>query len=327
MGRGMEITYLEAIRQALDEELARDKDVFLLGEDIGNYGGAFRVTEGFYEKYGRWRIIDTPLSESGFTGAAIGAALMGMRPVVEMQFADFISCAFDQIVNVAAKNNYRWGGKTPLVIRAPFGGNVHGGAFHSQCPEGWFFNVPGLKMVAPSNPYDAKGLLKSAIRDNDPVIYFEHKFLYRRIKGEVPDDDYVVPIGKVNVVREGTDISIITYGAMTHVAIEASKVLEDDGISAEIVDLRTLLPLDKEGIYQSVKKTSKVIVLYETPKTGGIGAEVAALIAEDMFEYLDSPIVRIAAPDTPVPFSPPLEEFYLPNAEDVVKAAKRLAAY
>lgn len=323
----MEITYLEAISQALDEELTRDSNVFLLGEDIGIYGGAFRVTEGFYEKFGRWRIIDTPLSESGFTGAAIGAALMGMRPVVEMQFADFISCAFDQIVNVAAKNYYRWGGRTPLVIRAPFGGNVHGGAFHSQCPEGWFFNVPGLKIVAPSNPYDAKGLLKAAIRDDDPVIYFEHKYLYRRIKGDVPEEEYVVPLGKVKVVREGKDISIITYSAMVHVALEASRILADEGISIEIVDLRTLLPLDKNGIYESVKKTSKVIVLYESPKTGGIGAEVSALIAEDMFEFLDSPIVRIAAPDVPVPFSPPLEEFYQPKVDDVLKAARRLAAY
>lgn len=323
----MEITYLEAIRQALDEELTRTPDVFLLGEDIGNYGGAFRVTEGFFEKYGKWRILDTPLSESGFTGAAIGAALMGMRPVVEMQFADFISCAFDQIVNVAAKNYYRWGGKTPMVIRAPFGGNVHGGAFHSQCPEGWFFNVPGLKIVAPSNPYDAKGLLKSAIRDDDPVIYFEHKFLYRRIKGEVPEGDYTVPLGRVNISRAGRDISVITYGAMTHIALEASKILEDEGISIEVVDLRTLLPLDKNGIYESVKKTSKVIVLYESPKTGGVGAEVSALISEDMFEYLDAPVIRIAAPDTPVPFSPPMEEFYMPKVDDVLKAARRLAEY
>src|SRR3972149_4725658 len=261
----MEVTYLEAIKQALDEEMTRDNNVFILGEDVGYYGGAFRVTEGFYEKYGQWRVIDTPLSESGFTGAAIGAALMGMRPVVEMQFADFISCAFDQIVSVAAKNFYRWGGKTPIVIRAPFGGNIHGAAYHSQCPEGWFFNVPGLKIVAPSNPYDAKGLLKASIRDDDPVIYFEHKYLYRRIKDTIP---------------------------------------EGEGISLEIIDLRTLLPVDKKGIYESVKKTSKVIILYEAPRTGGVGAEVAALISEEVFEYLDAPVVRISAPDTPVPYSP-----------------------
>ncbi len=322
-----EITYLEAIKQALDEEMTRDKNVFILGEDVGYYGGAFRVTEGFYEKYGQWRVIDTPLSESGFTGAAIGAALMGMRPVVEMQFADFISCAFDQIVSVAAKNNYRWGGKTPMVIRAPFGGFVHGGAFHSACPETWFFNVPGLKMVAPSDPYDAKGLLKASIRDDDPVIYFEHKFLYRRIKGEVPEGDYVVPLGKAKVVREGDDISVITYSAMVHTALEAAQTLQGEGISLEVVDLRTLLPLDKEGIYASVKKTNRVIILYETPRTGGVGAEVAALISEEMFEHLDGPILRVSAPDTPVPYSPPFEEFYLPKAEDVIQAARKLAAY
>ena len=322
-----EITYLEAISQALDEEMTRDRNVFLLGEDIGYYGGAFRVTEGFFEKYGQWRVIDTPLSESGFTGAAIGAALMGMRPVVEMQFADFISCAFDQIVNVAAKNFYRWGGKTPIVIRAPFGDSVHGGAFHSQCPEGFFLNVPGLKMVAPSNPYDAKGLLKASIRDDDPVIYFEHKFLYRRIKGNIPDEDYVVPIGKAKVVKEGGDISVITYSAMVHIALEAAQILEGEGISLEVVDLRTLLPLDKEGIYGSVKKTSKVIVLYEASRTGGVGAEVAALISEDIFGYLDAPIIRISAPDVPIPYSPPMEEFYMPKADDVVRAARRLAAY
>lgn len=322
-----EVTYLEAIKQALDEEMTRDSNVFLLGEDIGYYGGAFRVTEGLYEKYGRWRVIDTPLSESGFTGAAIGAALMGMRPVVEMQFADFISCAFDQIVTVAAKNHYRWGAKTPIVIRAPFGGNIHGGPFHSQCPEPWFMNVPGLKMVAPSDPYDAKGLLKAAIRDDDPVLYFEHKYLYRRIRGNIPEDDYIVPIGKSKIVKEGKDISIITYAAMVYVALEAAKTLVSEGIDVEILDLRTLLPLDREGIHKSVKKTNRVIILYETPKTGGVGSEVAALIGEEVFEYLDAPIVRIGAKDTPVPYSPPLEEYYLPRMEDVVRAAQKLMAY
>ena len=323
----MEITYLDAIKQALDEEMTRDRNVFLMGEDIGYYGGAFRATEGLYEKYGQWRVIDTPLSESGFTGAAIGAALMGMRPVVEMQFADFISCAFDQIVSVAAKNFYGGGGKTPIVIRAPFGGNIHGAAYHSQCPEGWFFNVPGLKIVAPSNPYDAKGLLKASIRDDDPVIYFEHKYLYRRIKDTIPEDDYIVPIGKSKVIKEGEDISVITYSAMVHIAIEAAQILEAEGIRLEIVDLRTLLPVDKKGIYESVKKTSKVIILYEAPRTGGVGAEVAALISEEVFDYLDAPVVRISAPDTPVPYSPPLEEFYIPKVDDIVKAARRLAAY
>jgi len=322
-----EITYVEAIHQALCEEMERDDSVFMLGEDIGKYGGAFRVTEGMQEKFGELRVLDTPLSESGFTGAAIGASLVGMRPVVEMQFADFISCAFDQIVNVAAKNYYRWGGKTPIVIRAPYGGNIHGGAFHSQCPEGWFFHTPGLKLVAPAFPSDAKGLLKAAIRDDDPVIFFEHKFLYRRIKEEVPEDDFVVPIGNARVVHEGSDISLITYGAMVHTALDASKKLEESGISLEIVDLRTLMPLDKETIFNSVKKTNKVIVLYEATRSGGVGAEVAALISEEVFGYLDGPILRVSSLDTPVPYSPPMEEYYLPQVEDVVEAAEKLAAY
>ena len=326
-GPGTEVTYLEAISQALDEEMERDSRVFLLGEDIGIYGGAFRITEGFLQKYGEWRVLDTPLAESGFVGAAIGAAMMGLRPVVEMQFADFISCAFDQITEVAAKNHYRWGAPVPMVIRAPFGGGVHGGPFHSECPEGWFFHSPGLKLVAPSTPYDAKGLLKAAIRDPNPVIYFEHKFLYRRIKARLPKDDFVVPIGQADIKRRGNDISVITYGAMVHVALEAAEVLSRDGIDLEVIDLRTLIPLDKDSIYESVRKTSKAILLHEDNKTGGIGAEIAALLAEDCFDCLDGPVVRIAAPDTPVPFSPPLEEFFLPKTWDVVAAAKKLAAY
>ena len=322
-----EVTYLEAISQALDEEMTRDERVFLLGEDIGFYGGAFKITEGFLDKYGEWRILDTPLAESGFVGAAIGAAMMGLRPVVEMQFADFISCAFDQITEVAAKNYYRWGAAVPMVIRAPFGGGVHGGPFHSECPEGWFFHSPGLKLVAPSTPYDAKGLLKAAIRDPNPVIYFEHKFLYRRIKAILPEDDFIVPIGKADVKRPGNDISVITYGAMVHLALEAAQMLAKDGIDLEVVDLRTLAPLDKEAIYESVRKTSKAIVLHEDNKTGGVGAEVAALLAEECFDSLDGPIMRIAAPDTPVPFSTPLEEFFLPKTADVVAAARTLAAY
>jgi 2-oxoisovalerate dehydrogenase E1 component beta subunit len=267
------------------------------------------------------------LAESGFVGAAIGAAMMGLRPVVEMQFADFISCAFDQITEVAAKNYYRWGAAVPMVIRAPFGGGVHGGPFHSECPEGWFFHSPGLKLVAPSTPYDAKGLLKAAIRDPNPVIYFEHKFLYRRIKATLPEDDFIVPIGKADVKRPGNDISVITYGAMVHLALEAAQMLAKEGIDLEVVDLRTLAPLDKEAIYESVRKTSKAIVLHEDNKTGGVGAEVAALLAEECFDSLDGPIMRIAAPDTPVPFSTPLEEFFLPKTADVVAAARTLAAY
>ncbi|MCP9442011.1 MAG: alpha-ketoacid dehydrogenase subunit beta [Nitrospira sp.] len=322
-----EVTYLEAISQALDEEMTRDERVFLMGEDIGVYGGAFKITEGFLDKYGEWRVLDTPLSESGFVGAAIGAAMMGLRPVVEMQFADFISCAFDQITEVAATNHYRWGAPVPMVIRAPFGGGVHGGPFHSECPEGWFFHSPGLKLVAPSTPYDAKGLLKAAIRDPNPVIYFEHKFLYRRIKGVLPREDYIVPIGKADIKRPGTDLSVITYGAMVHLALEAAQQLATEGIEMEVVDLRSLMPLDKDTIYSSVRKTGKAIMVHEDNKTGGIGAELAALLAEDCFDSLDGPILRIAAPDTPVPFSAPLEEFFLPKTSDIVAAARKLAAY
>lgn len=322
-----EVTYVDAISQALDEEMSRDERVFLMGEDIGAYGGAFKVTEGFLKKYGEWRVLDTPISESGIVGAAIGAAMMGLRPVVEMQFADFISCAFDQITEVAAKNHYRWGAAVPLVIRAPFGGGVHGGPFHSECPEGWFFHSPGLKIVAPSTPYDAKGLLKAAIRDPNPVLYFEHKFLYRRIKAVLPQEDYIVPLGKAEVKRTGRDVSLITYGAMVHLALEAAELLGKEGIDLEVVDLRTLIPLDKETIYASVRKTSKVILLHEDNKTGGIGAEISALLAEDCFDSLDGPILRIAPPDTPVPFSTPLEEFFLPKVSDIVAGAKKLAAY
>jgi 2-oxoisovalerate dehydrogenase E1 component beta subunit len=322
-----EVTYLEAISQALDEEMSRDERVFLMGEDIGAYGGAFKITEGFLQKYGDRRVLDTPLAESGMVGAAIGAAMMGLRPVVEMQFADFISCAFDQIIEVAAKNHYRWNAPVPMVIRAPFGGGVHGGPFHSECPEGWFFHSPGLKLVAPSTPYDAKGLLKAAIRDPNPVIYFEHKFLYRRIKAVLPTEDYIVPIGKAEVKRIGSTISVMTYGAMVHLALEAATVLEKEDINLEVVDLRTLIPLDKETIYESVRKTSKAIMLHEDNKTGGIGAEIAALLAEDCFDSLDGPVLRVAAPDTPVPFSTPMEEFFLPKVSDVVAAARTLAAY
>ena len=322
-----EVTYLEAISQALDEEMAKDPRVFLMGEDIATYGGAFKITEGFLEKYGEWRVLDTPLAESGFVGAAIGAAMMGLRPVVEMQFADFISCAFDQITEVAAKNHYRWNAPVPLVIRAPFGGGVHGGPFHSECPEGWFFHSPGLKLVAPSTPYDAKGLLKAAIRDPNPVIYFEHKFLYRRLNAVLPEEDYIVPIGKADVKRAGSDISVITYGAMVHLALEAATALEKEGIDLEVLDLRTLIPLDKEAVFESIRKTSKAIVLHEDTKTGGIGAEIAALLAEECFDSLDGPILRVTAPDTPVPFSTPLEEFFLPKVSDLMGAARKLAAY
>ncbi len=321
-------TYIDAIREGIWEEMERDESVFILGEDVGIYGGAFKVTKGMLERFGDKRVIDTPISESAIVGAAIGASLVGMRPVAEMQFIDFISCAFDQIVNFAAKCRYRWGAGVPIVVRGPCGGGVHGGPFHSQNVEAYFFNVPGLKMVAPATAYDAKGLIKAAIRDPDPVLYFEHKFLYRRIKEELPGDDFVVPIGKAQLRREGEDLSIITYGAMVWTALDAAKQLEqEDGLSVEVLDLRTILPLDEEAILATARKTSKVIVLHEATLTGGPGGEIVARIAEKAFEDLDGPIVRIASADTPVPYSPPLEEAFLPQVSDVVARARELAAY
>ena len=322
-----DITYIEAIHQALWEEMERDERVFLIGEDIGHYGGAFKITLGFLERFGADRVIDTPIAESAIVGTATGAALMGLRPVVEMQFADFIACGFDQVVNMAAKFHYRTGSSVPLVIRCPSGGGVHGGPFHSQNPEAWFIHVPGLKVVAPSTPYDAKGLLKAAIRDPDPVLYFEHKFLYRRIKGKVPDEDFIVPIGKAEVKREGTDVSVISYGAMAHQAFEAANRLSGKGISVEILDLRTLLPLDRDAILATARKTGKVVIVHEATRTGGLGGEVAAIIAESAFDRLDGPILRVTAPDTPVPFTTTLEEAFLPNAERIATAIERLAAY
>jgi 2-oxoisovalerate dehydrogenase E1 component beta subunit len=321
------LTYLEAIRQGIWEEMERDPSVFLLGEDIGILGGAFKVTAGMLGKFGAERVIDTPISESAIVGAAIGAALMGMRPVAEMQFMDFIACGFDQIVNMAAKMHYRWGPAVPIVIRGPSGAGVHGGPYHSQSNEMWFVHTPGLKVVLPATAYDAKGLIKSAIRDDNPVIFYEHKFLYRRIKEEVPESDYVVPLGKAAVRREGNDVAVITYGAMVWTALEAAEQLEKEGISLEVVDLRTLLPYDEEAVLGSVRKCNKVILLHEDTRTGGMAGELAALIGERAFEFLDGPIVRITAPDTPVPYSPPLEEYYLPNARKVIEAARKLAKY
>jgi 2-oxoisovalerate dehydrogenase E1 component beta subunit len=321
------LTYLDAIRLAMLEEMQRDDRVFVLGEDVGAYGGAFRVTAGFLEAFGEGRVIDTPISESAIVGAAIGAALMGMRPIAEMQFIDFISLAFDQIVNYAAKSRFRWGAGVPIVVRGPCGGGVHGGPYHSQNPESYFMNVPGLKIVAPATPTDAKGLMTAAIRDPDPVLYLEHKFLYRRIKEEVPDGEIVVPIGKARLARAGSDVSIVTYAAMLHVALEAAETAAQNGIDVEVLDLRTLLPLDREAILSTAAKTGKVIVLHEATKTGGPGGEIAALIAEEAFESLDAPVVRLAPPDTPVPYSPPLEDFFLPNAERVGKAVRALYDY
>lgn len=323
----MPTTYLEAIREGLWEEMERDPNVFVLGEDIGVYGGAFKVTAGFIEHFGEKRVVDTPISEAAIVGTAIGASLMGLRPVAEMQFADFISCGFDQIVNFAAKCRYRWGAAVPIVIRAPSGGGIHGGPFHSQNPEMWFVKTPGLKVVAPATAYDAKGLIKASIRDNDPVIFFEHKGLYRRIKEDLPPEEYTVPIGKAKVVREGRDLTIVTYGAMVWVALEAAEKLAEEGASVEVVDLRTLLPLDRETVCESVKKTSKVLLLHEDTRTAGLAGELAISITESVFEYLDGPVVRVTAPDTPVPFSPPLEEAFLPNVDKVLDKARWLYRY
>jgi len=323
----MSTTYLEAIREGLWEEMERDPNVFCIGEDIGEYGGAFKVTAGLLERFGARRVVDTPISEAAIVGASIGAGLMGLRPVAEMQFADFISCGFDQIVNFAAKCRYRWNAGVPIVIRSPSGGGIHGGPFHSQNPEMWFVRTPGLKVVCPATAYDAKGLIKSAIRDNDPVLFFEHKALYRKIKEDLPSEEYTVPIGKAKVVRQGRDLSIITYGAMVWTALEAAETLAAEGCSVEVVDLRTLVPLDRETVCASVRKTSKALLLHEDTRTGGMAGELAATIAENVFEYLDGPIVRVTAPDTPVPYSPPLEEAFLPNAEKVVEKARWLYRY
>jgi pyruvate/2-oxoglutarate/acetoin dehydrogenase E1 component len=321
-------TYLQAISDGLRDEMRRDDRVFLLGEDIGVYGGAFKVTQGFQAEFGEDRVIDSPLSETAIVGACTGAAIMGMRPVCEMQFADFVSCAFDQLVTVAAKQHYRVGTPIPIVVRLPSGGGFSGGPFHSQNPEGFFAHCPGLKIACPATPEDAKGMIVQAIRDPNPVLFFEHKHLYRRIKGEVPDGEHTVDFGRARVHREGTDLSIITYGAMVYTAEEAARaVAERDGTSVEVIDLRSLVPWDREAVLASVAKTSKVIVLHEDTRTGGFGAEIASTIAEEAFEVLDGPVARIAAPDAPVPFSPPLEKAYLPQVEDVVAAIDKLSAY
>jgi 2-oxoisovalerate dehydrogenase E1 component beta subunit len=322
-----EKTYLQAISDGLREEMRRDQRVFVIGEDVGVYGGAFKVTLGFQEEFGPWRVIDAPLAETAILGGATGAALMGMRPVAEMQFADFISCAWDHLVTIAAKQRWRAGTPVPIVVRLPSGGGFSGGPFHSQNPESSFAHIPGLKCVCPATPEDAKGLLISAIADPNPVLFFEHKHLYRRIKSEVPDGRYTTPIGKARLHREGTDLSVITWGAMVYTAEEAARQLEPDGISVEIVDLRTIVPWDKAAVLESVRKTSKVLVLHEDTHTGGFGAEIAATIAEDAFEELDGPVRRMTAPDTPVPFAPALEKAFIPQVEDVVAGLRELAEY
>jgi 2-oxoisovalerate dehydrogenase E1 component beta subunit len=321
------VTMVEAIRQAMMEEMQRDPAVVAIGEDIGAYGGAFKVTDGLLAKFGRERVIETPIAETAIIGAACGMSFLGLRPVAEMQFIDFIACCFNQITNFVAKSHYLWGAPVPIVVRGPSGGGVHGGPFHSANPEMYFVHTPGLKVIYPSTPSDAKGLLKSAIRDNNPVLFFEHKFLYRRIKEEMPEGDHLVPIGKAAVRREGRDLTILSYAAMVHTSLEAAEQLAKEGIDVEVIDLRTLLPLDREAIIASVKKTSKLLVVHEDTKTGGIAGEIAAIVCEGAFEDLDGPIARVTAIDTPVPYSPTLEEYFMPNTEKVVAAARELAKY
>jgi pyruvate/2-oxoglutarate/acetoin dehydrogenase E1 component len=320
-----ERTYLQAISDGLRQEMRHDERVFVIGEDVGVYGGAFKVTQGFQEEFGAWRVIDAPLSETAILGGATGAAMMGMRPVAEMQFADFVSCGWDQLVTVAAKQHWRVGVPVPITVRLPSGGGFSGGPFHSQNPESSFAHIPGLKCVCPSTPEDAKGLIISAIRDPNPVLFFEHKHLYRRIKGEVPDESYTIPIGKARIHQSGDDITIVTWGAMVYTAEEAAAELDD--LSVEIVDLRSVQPWDKDAVLASVRKTSKVIVLHEDTHTGGFGAEIAATIAEEAFEDLDAPPRRITAPDTPVPFSPELETAFIPQVTDVVAGLREMAEY
>src|SRR5512132_1206481 len=323
-----DITYLEAIREALIEEMERDENVFCLGEDIGKYGGAFKVTDGLQAKFGEARVLDTPISEAAIIGAAAGAAHMGMRPVCEMQFIDFISCGYDMLTNYVATARYRAMLPCPMVVRGPSGGYVRGGPFHSQNPEAAFLHTPGLKIVYPATASDAKGLLKAAIRDDDCVLFFEHKYLYRRVKEVMPAGDHVVPIGKARLAREGRDLSIITYAATVYKALEAAEQLEkEDGLSVEVLDLRTLLPMDDEAIVATVKKTNRVLIVHEDTRTGGVAGEITARINESAFEWLDAPVLRVTAADVPLPYSPPLEDYVLPQTQDIVVGLRKLAAY
>ena len=321
---------LEAVRDAMREEMRRDERVFVLGEDVGTRGGVFLATDGFADEFGDARVIDTPLAESSIAGIALGAAISGMRPIAEIQFADFIWPVFNQIVGEAARVRYGTNGRlnVPLVVRTPEGGGVRGALYHSQSAEAYFCHTPGLKVIAPATPYDAKGLLKSAIRDDDPVIFLEHKRTYRLVRGEVPDAEYTLPIGKADVKRAGDDVSVITYGLMAHHCLEAAQTLADDGISVEVVDLRTLRPLDADAVLASVRKTGKALVVHEDNKVGGIGGEVAAIIAEEAFEYLDAPVRRLAGPEVPaMPYSPPLEALYMLDSQKIADAVRSLAAY
>ncbi len=324
-----EVTYLEAIRQGMQEEMRRDENVFILGEDVGAYGGAFKVTDGFLAEFGEQRVIDTPIAEAAIVGAAAGAAHMGLRPIAEMQFIDFISCAYDMLTNYVATARYRAGLPTPMVVRGPSGGYVRGGPFHSQNPEAAFLHTPGLKIVCPATARDAKGLIKSAIRDDDPVLYFEHKFLYRRIKEDLPEgEEILTPIGKARVAREGRDLTIITWSAMVYKALEAAERLEkEDGLQVEVLDLRTLLPMDDAAIMASVRKTNRVLIAHEDTRTGGVAGEITARINDQAFEWLDAPVKRVTAHDVPLPYAPTLEDFVLPQTDDLVLAARWLAAY
>jgi len=325
-GAAREMTYLEAISDGLREEMRRDESVLCIGEDIGAFGGAFKITDGFFEEFGAARVLDAPLAENAIIGAAVGAAVEGLRPVCEMQFADFISCGFDQLVNVAAKLHYRQGIAVPIVVRLPSGGGFSGGPFHSQNPEAWFLQTPGLKVVAPATAADAKGLLASAIRDPNPVCFLEHKGLYRHVKGEVPEGEYTVPLGTARVARPGDpgELTVIAYGSTVHLAVQAAEELDED---IEVIDLRSLCPLDIEAILASVRKTSKLLVAHEATRSCGVGAEVAAIVAEQAFEDLDAPIARLTAPDVPIPFSPPLEQAVLPQLDEMREACRELLAY
>lgn len=323
------VTLLEAIREALWEEMERDPDTFILGEDIGIYGGAFKMTDGFLDYFGEDRVLDTPISEAGFTGAAAGAAHMGLRPIVEMQFMDFVSCAYEPLTNYIATSRWRKAGPLPMVIRGPVGGGVRGGPFHSQNPEMAFFHTPGLKIVYPCTARDAKGLLKAAVRDDDPVLFFEHKKLYRApfLREVLPEDDYVIELGTARIHREGSDVTVVTYGNMVHESQNAAEQLAGEGIEVEIVDLRSLIPLDEAAILASVKKTNRLLVVHEDTRTGGIAGEIAMRVSEKAFEWLDAPMLRVTALDTPVPYSPPLEDYFLPQVDDILKACRYLARY
>jgi 2-oxoisovalerate dehydrogenase E1 component beta subunit len=324
------MTFIESVRTTLAQEMRRDGSIVVLGEDVGKKGGVFLATDGLYDEFGGDRVLDTPLSESMIVGVSIGAAVNGLRPIPEIQFADFIFPAFNQILSEAARMRYRSNGAytCPMTLRAPYGGGVHGALYHSQSVEAFFAHIPGLKVVIPANPYDARGLLRSAIRDDDPVLFFEHKKMYRSVRGDVPDGDYTVPLGVANVAREGSDVSVIAYGMMAHYALEAADLLEGEGVSAEVVDVRTLRPLDGTTILESVRKTGKAVIVYEDNRFGGFGAEVSAILAEEAFDHLDGPIVRVTGPDVPgVPYNHVLEDWYMPNPDRIAEAVRRLAAY